>query len=77
MNHKHIRRTSRPTQPKGQTMKILAMLAFLCVFLVAVIGWVRNIFILIGMASAEISAEFVLRLVGIPFAPLGAVMGYI
>ena len=51
-------------------------IAILIVFFAGVVGWVMNIAELIGMIGASLDAEFVLRLVGVFVAPLGAVLGY-
>ena len=51
-------------------------LQFLLYFFAGLVGWVMNIAELIGMIGASIDAEFVLRLVGVFVAPLGAVLGY-
>ena len=42
----------------------------------AVFGWVMNIVNLFGTIGSSIDAEFVLRLVGVFVAPLGAILGY-
>ena len=52
-------------------------LVWVVVALAGIIGWVINIVKLVGMIGADISAELVIRAVGIFFAPLGAVMGFI
>jgi len=52
-------------------------LVWVVVVLAGIIGWVINIVKLAGMIGADISAELVIRAVGIFFAPLGAVMGYL
>ena len=52
-------------------------LVWVVVVLAGIIGWVINIVKLVGMIGADISAELVIRAVGIFFAPLGAVMGYL
>ena len=41
-------------------------------------GWIANIVKLIGMGfSGPATAELVLRVAGIPVAPLGVVMGFV
>lgn len=42
-----------------------------------IIGWVANIVQLVGMASDPITAMFVLKCVGVFFAPLGSVLGMV
>jgi hypothetical protein len=53
------------------------MAAFVSLWLAAVVGWVWNIFKLVGLVGEPVGAEFVLRIVGIVLAPLGAIMGYV
>lgn len=44
---------------------------------IIVVGWVMNIISLVGLGLDQaLTVEGVLRIVGIPLAPLGAVMGY-
>lgn len=40
-------------------------------------GWIANIVKIFGMSFDPLTAEAVLRVVGIFLAPLGAVMGYL
>jgi hypothetical protein len=40
------------------------------------IGWVLNIIQIIAMIGGEFTAELVVRLVGVPVVPLGAILGY-
>jgi hypothetical protein len=57
---------------------VIAVLAFIfCITLVAglIVGWVLNIVRLVPMEGA--TGMLVLRAVGILFAPLGAVLGYV
>ena len=51
-------------------------IAIIAAIAAAVFGWVMNIVNLFGMIDASIDAEFVLRLVGVFVAPLGAILGY-
>jgi hypothetical protein len=44
---------------------------------VAICSWIANIVKLVGLIGADITTEFVLRIVGVPFAPLGVVMGWL
>lgn len=54
----------------------LAMLIYILIFVLAIIGWVMNIVKLIGMLGGDITAMFLARLVGlIPI--VGAVLGWI
>jgi hypothetical protein len=51
--------------------------AFTIVLIAAIIGWFMNIYKLVGMFGGEITTWFIARCVGIFFAPLGAVIGYL
>ncbi|MDO9131997.1 hypothetical protein [Hydrogenophaga sp.] len=44
--------------------------------LVALGGWIANIFKLVDMLGGDISAMFIARVVGVFAAPLGAVLGF-
>jgi hypothetical protein len=48
------------------------------IFIGSAVGWVINIFKLVqtNLPLAQWTVEEVVRAIGIPFAPLGAVMGY-
>lgn len=53
---------------------IFAYIAFIAIVF---IGWVMNILALVHMGSDTIlSGLGVLRIIGVPMVPLGAVMGY-
>jgi hypothetical protein len=39
-------------------------------------GWVANIIAFVNMLDGGVTAMFIARIVGIFFAPLGAVLGY-
>lgn len=43
----------------------------------AVVGWIANIVKIVGVISDPITGMFILRVVGIFVAPLGAVLGYV
>lgn len=62
------------TKQKGFT---LPTMIGLCVFLLAVGGWVANIIKVFGAVSDPITGMFILRVVGIFAAPVGAVLGYL
>lgn len=49
--------------------------AVIVLSIAGIIGWVLNIAKLVG-GNMEITGEFILRIIGIFAAPLGAVMGY-
>ncbi len=60
---------SSETSPAG-------VVVWLVLFAVGATGWVYNIVKLAGMDwDAALGIEAVLRIVGIPAAPLGAIMG--
>lgn len=47
-------------------------------WLAAIGGWINNIVILIGsLGDPTVTPMFVARCVGVIFAPLGAVLGYV
>lgn len=56
---------------------LMVALVWFVVTIGAMIGWVLNIIKLVGMIDGEITTMFVLRVVGIFAAPLGAILGYI
>ena len=41
-----------------------------------VIGWIINFAKLIGIMHADISSEFILRIIGLFVLPFGSIMGY-
>ena len=47
------------------------------IILLGVGGWIANIVKLIGAVSDPITGFFIARAIGIFFAPLGAVLGYL
>lgn len=57
--------------------ELIVALVWITVVVGGIIGWVLNIIKLVGMVDGEITTMFVLRIVGIFAAPLGAVLGYI
>lgn len=54
-----------------------AALFVVLLWLAAAIGWVINIVKLIGSINDPVTVMHILRSVGIIFAPLGAVLGYL
>jgi len=50
-------------------------LFFIGVILAGIVGWIMNIVKLVAQFDADLTAEIVLRIVGIPVAPIGAIMG--
>ena len=57
-------------------MKIAVGIWLIVVF-VAVIGWVMNIVKFVGMLDNEVTGMWIARLIGIPLAFLGAILGWI
>lgn len=56
--------------------KLAFILVWLCMIVGSVMGYVMNIFKLVGCDFAPIGAEEALRIVGIFLAPLGAILGF-
>ena len=56
---------------------IAGIVSMALIGLVAVIGWVMNIIKIVGMVGGEITAELVIRGIGVFFFPLGCVMGWV
>ena len=54
-----------------------AILVYLSAIVALVLGWVFNIVQLVTLSSGAINALFVIKVVGIFVAPLGAVLGWI
>lgn len=54
----------------------LFVLAIIAIAALAVGGWIANIVKLIGVIDGSITAMFIARIVGVFFAPLGAVLGF-
>jgi succinate dehydrogenase hydrophobic anchor subunit len=50
---------------------------FILAFLALVFGWFANIYQLVGMVDGPITALFILKAIGIFFAPVGGAMGLI
>lgn len=48
----------------------------LVVGLLAIGGWVANIIKVFGLWAAPVTAEIIVRLIGVVFPPLGAIAGY-
>jgi hypothetical protein len=52
------------------------MAAMMCLVILAAVGWVKNIVAIIPLLSGDITAMLVARIVGVPVAPLGAILGW-
>ena len=61
----------------GTTLGILFCLCVVVFIGAFASGWVMNIIQLIGCDFTEIDAKEVLKIVGVIFAPIGAIMGWI
>ena len=49
----------------------------IALWLAGIYGWIANIFKLVGMLSdPALTPMFIARIAGVPFAPLGAVLGW-
>lgn len=62
------------TKQKGFTL--LEMIV-VCVFLLGVGGWIANIVKIFASMSDDITGMFIMRIVGIFVAPVGAALGYL
>lgn len=60
-------------------MKAAALTLYAVALLAGLIGWFSNLLTVIAMAmaGAPLESEFVLRVIGVPFAFLGAVLGWL
>lgn len=47
------------------------------ILILGMIGWIMNIIAIISTMAGPISGVFIVRLVGIIVAPLGAIMGWL
>ena len=50
---------------------------YLLVVIVGTTGWVRNIIAVTQSDFTSINGELIVRVIGIPAAPVGAVMGWV
>lgn len=55
----------------------LSVLLSFALFVGGTVGWVRNIIAVTHSDFSNINGELVVRVVGIPMAPVGAVMGWV
>lgn len=58
-------------------MRAVLGLGLLGAIIAAIAGWVMNIVQLVSMADAGVTGMFILKIVGVFVAPLGAVLGWI
>lgn len=61
---------------KNNEMKPVTAFIILSFVFLFVLGWVLNVAELTSIMNGAIDAEFVLRIVGVFVAPLGAILGY-
>lgn len=57
-------------------MKNAVSLIVAALIVAGLVGWCMNIADIIGMLDGPINAMLIVRVVGIFFAPLGAILGY-
>lgn len=55
----------------------IASLIYVILIFACILGWVLNIIKLFGIANDPITGMFIFRCIGIPFAPLGSILGYL
>jgi hypothetical protein len=58
-------------------MKGVGWAGIMGVLVAAVVGWVANIVKLVGLIGDPVSGELVIRAIGVFFAPLGAILGFL
>jgi hypothetical protein len=54
-----------------------AVFTILAIWLVGLIGWIMNIIAIWNTMDNTVTAKFVLRVVGIFVAPIGAILGFV
>ncbi len=62
---------------RSSSLSDLAVLGYCLFFLGGFIGWVRNIIAVAHSDFSSIDGMTVIRVIGIPAAPVGAVVGWI
>lgn len=56
---------------------VVGAICYLAIIVLGIVGWVKNIFKLIDApALAQWGGIEVVRILGIPFAPVGAIVGW-
>lgn len=58
-------------------MKAYLGLGLIAIYAIFAVGWILNIIKLITSVSDPITAMFILRCVGVLFAPLGGLLGWL
>lgn len=56
---------------------VVALLAYFLILIALILGWILNLVKLFGIVNDPINGMFILRCIGIPFAPLGSILGYL
>lgn len=52
------------------------LLFFILMWALAVIGWIKNILKIFGLWDDPVTAELVIRIIGVPIAIIGAFAGW-
>lgn len=68
-------------QPKGRSRTyastgLFVIVVYLFIWMLALTGWVMNIFTIVKMWSDPVTAELVVRIIGVPVGFIGAVFGW-
>lgn len=58
-------------------MSAVFSLAYLALLIAGVAGWVMNIVAIVHTVNQPITGLLIARLVGVPAAPLGAILGWL
>lgn len=62
-----------------KSFSTIVAIGYVIAMLVGIYGWVNNIVKIVGLIGTDISTiavELIIRLIGVPFTPLGAVAGF-
>lgn len=62
---------------KTEAISISVVIFYFAVIIAAIGGWIANVAKLFGAAADPITAMFIIRCLGVPVAPLGAILGYL
>jgi hypothetical protein len=57
-------------------MPVFFVCAYLTILVLSVIGWVMNIINIVNALGGELGALFIAQCIGVPFGPLGAILGW-
>lgn len=61
----------------GLISSIVLVIGFIALWVGAIAGWVMNIIAIVGGIHGALTTEMIVRLIGVPFFPLGAIMGWV